>query len=60
MSATHPPPDLAALAWHSAHRRTRAWPARRITPGLAALLWALRLYVVAMLGVVAWQILHLP
>jgi len=43
----------------SAERRTAPWARRSLSPGVNALLWTLRLYVVLMLGVVAVQFARL-
>jgi len=50
---------LVGLACRSAQRRMGQWARRPLAPGERALMWLLRLYVFAMLGVVALQILRL-
>ena len=51
--------ELIALARRSARRRMGQWPRRPLSAGERALMWLLRLYVLAMLGVVGLQILRL-
>ncbi len=50
---------LADLAGRSALRRARVWPTRRLSLGTRVLLWALRVYVMAMLAVVVLQLVRL-
>lgn len=50
---------LVVLARRSAHRRMRTWPRRPLLPGERALMWLLRLYVIAVLGIVVLQIFRL-
>lgn len=50
---------LLEAARLSARRRMTGWPPRRLSPAVSALMWAMRLYVVLMLAVVALQIARL-
>ena len=43
----------------SAARRSRVWSRRRLSTGVTALIWALRLYVIAMVAVIILQISRL-
>ncbi len=50
---------LMETAKASAARRELTWPPRPITPLISTLLWALRIYVILMLAVVAVQLTRL-
>ena len=50
---------LLAAAHVSAQRRMARWPRRVLSPTVRVLMWAMRLYVVLMLAVVALQIVRL-